>query len=340
MTRLSDALKRAAEIADTPALGTADGPAAASWQFAPTDAVPLQPAAAIAPAAPADTQDAAPTAPAQRERRAKPRHAPIRVGDADRHKLVISQTIDPALVEQYRHLAAVLHHGQERSAMRSVMVTSAVPSEGKTLTATNLALTLSESYQRRVLLIDADLRRPRMREMFGLPVSDGLINVLTKPGEGRLPLHQVSPTLSVLTSGRVVNDPMSVLVSPAMKQLLDEARDMFDWVVVDTPPIAILPDANLLSAMIDAALLVVSARSTPYPMVQRAAEAIGPGRILGVVLNRAEHAAVPVYHYGYQGYTPARPQPTPRRWFGWFRKSKQGPPLPTPTPTEIERSLG
>ena len=69
---------------------------------------------------------------------------------------------------------------------------------------------------------------------------------------------------------------MSSLVSQAMKQLLDDARDSFDWVVVDTPPIAILPDANLLAAMIDTALLVVSApSSTPYPMVQRAAEAIG-----------------------------------------------------------------
>ena len=64
-------------------------------------------------------------------------------------------------------------------------------------------------------------------------------------------------------------------MSPAMKQLLDDATDAFDWVVVDTPPIAILPDANLLAAMIDTALLVVSAQSTPYPMVQRAAEAIG-----------------------------------------------------------------
>ena len=85
------------------------------------------------------------------------------------------------MVEQYRHLAAVMHHAQKASGVRSVMVTSALPSEGKTLTATNLALTLSESYQRRVLLIDADLRRPRMREMFALPASEGLTDSLTLP---------------------------------------------------------------------------------------------------------------------------------------------------------------
>ena len=99
-----------------------------------------------------------------------------------------------------------------------------------------------------------------------------------------------------------------------MKQLLDDATDAFDWVVVDTPPIAILPDANLLAAMIDTALLVVSAQSTPYPMVQRAAEAIGANRILGVVLNRAETAGLPA-DYGYYGYRShyqqAPPKPAP-----------------------------
>ena len=342
MTRLSDALKRAAEIGDTPAPATADSPAAPGWDFVGTDAVQLQtePRGGLRPDPLVDPSVPARNTPVIGERRAKPRSAPVRVGDADRHKLVISQTLDPALVEQYRHLAAVLHHAQERSAMRSVMVTSAVPSEGKTLTATNLALTLSESYQRRVLLIDADLRRPRMREMFGLPVGDGLINVLVKGAGGRLPVHQVSPTLSVLTSGRVVDDPMSLLVSPAMKQLLDEARDIFDWVVVDTPPIAILPDANLLSAMIDTALLVVSARSTPYPMVQRAAQAIGSDRILGVVLNRAEQASVPVYDYGYSGYVPTQEQSQPRSWWPWRRKANPAPSTGRTSASAAERSLG
>jgi capsular exopolysaccharide synthesis family protein len=226
-------------------------------------------------------------------------------------------------VEQYRHLAAVLHHAQKASGVRSVMVTSALASEGKTLTATNLALTLSESYQRRVLLIDADLRRPRMREMFALSGAEGLTDSLLGARGDRLPVHQVTPTLWVLAAGRMIPDPMSMLASPAMKQLLDDARDSFDWVVVDTPPIAILPDANLLAAMIDTALLVVSAQSTPYPMVQRAARAIDTKRILGVVLNRAAKATLPA-SYGYHGYNqyqPGHSKPaSARRWLGWLRK--------------------
>ena len=95
--------------------------------------------------------------------------------------------------------------------------------------------------------------------------------------------------------------------------------------IVDTPPIAILPDANLLSAMIDTALLVVSAQSTPYPMVQRAVDAIGAQHILGVVLNRAEKIG-PTGGYGYYGYQNRdRSNRSGRRWFGWLRRSPQLP---------------
>jgi receptor protein-tyrosine kinase len=329
MTRLSEALKKAA--AETEPMRSAEaanvsggegGPngtgseGGSTWQFAPVETmhVPVEPALSGPPSRPsAATADR--TVP-------EPVPAPvpvnaIRMGDSDRTKLVIDPHVDANVVEQYRHLAAVLHHAQQASGVRTVMVTSAMPAEGKTLTATNLALTLSQSYQRRVLLIDADLRRPRMREMFALPDTEGLTDSLaaaSRNGGDRLPVHQVTPTLWVLAAGHMLPDPMSLLVSPAMKQLIDDARDSFDWVVVDTPPIAILPDANLLSEMIDTALLVVSAESTPYPMVQRAAQAIGPKRILGVVLNRAENSGPSTYnYYDYRGQEPKR----------WFRRSRR-----------------
>ncbi|HYE86794.1 MAG TPA: CpsD/CapB family tyrosine-protein kinase [Vicinamibacterales bacterium] len=320
MIRLSDALKRAeAEATRTPVISHDAMPDAApppNWTFSPVETmhVPEEPPAAASD--PRHGTDApmllVPPAPI-----GKPQF-----GDADRHKLIVGEGVEPATVEQYRQLAAVMHHAQKSSGVRSVMVTSALPAEGKTLTATNLALTLSESYQRRVLLIDADLRRPRMREMFALPATEGLTDSLAAVKDGRLPVHQVTPNLWVLTSGRVFPDPMSLLVSPAMKQLLDDAKDSFDWVVVDTPPIAILSDANLLASMIDTTLLVVSAQKTPYPMVQRAAQALGTNRILGVVLNRAEEASLSS-SYGYYSYHPqplqGRPAHRPR-WLGWLRK--------------------
>lgn len=326
MTRLSDALKRAEAEAHLPPTISPDAVTPdPDWRFAPVETIhvpPADPSVRVGDDIPfAEPAPAAADAARDVPQLAAPTPLP-EFGVADRHKLIVGDGVDPSMVEQYRHLAAVMHHAQKASGIRSVMVTSALPAEGKTLTATNLALTLSESYQLRVLLIDADLRRPRMREMFGLPPTEGLTDSLAMSRGGRLPVHQVTPHLWVLTSGRVLPDPMSLLASPAMRELLDDAKESFDWVVVDTPPIAILPDANLLASMIDTTLLVVSAQSTPYPMVQRAAQAVGTNRILGVVLNRAEKAGMPS-NYGYYGTQrqPGHP-PAPRsRWFRWFRRS-------------------
>lgn len=319
MTRLSEALKRAEEQGDTfPNVPTApvrrqDGPTAA-WQFPNVDAPPAPPAPQRVGR---PTVSAVPAAAA-----AVPPSLVSHLAEDERRKMVVGEQADASLVEQYRHLAAALHKAQAECGYRSVMVTSALQSEGKTLTAANLALTLSHSYQRRVLLIDADLRKPRLQEMFTLPAGAGLTDSLTLPRGGKLPIHQVSPTLWVLTAGRPTTDPMSTLVSSSMKQLLDDARDEFDWVIVDTPPIAILPDANVLAAMIDTALLVVSAHSTPYPMVQRAAQAIGAARILGVVLNRTEQASL-TEGYGYYGSYTAAPAPR-SRWTKWFKRPRRG----------------
>jgi capsular exopolysaccharide synthesis family protein len=186
----------------------------------------------------------------------------------------------------------VLHHSQLEHGYRSVMITSAIAAEGKTIVASNLALTLSASYQRRVLLIDADLRWPNVHEVFRVSNRVGLGDSLRQPESGRLPVQHVLPHLWILTAGRPDPDPMSGLVSDTMKQLLSNAREQFDWVVVDTPPVALLTDANLLGEMIDVALLVVGANTTPYPLVKRASEAIGSSRILGVVFNRADRSAL------------------------------------------------
>jgi capsular exopolysaccharide synthesis family protein len=211
-------------------------------------------------------------------------------------------------VEQYRRIAAALHHANAQRGVRSVMVGSAVAAEGKTLSATNIALTLSHSFDRRVLLIDADLRRPSLHDMFGLPNDHGLVDSLRVPTGGRLPVHAAARNLWILTAGRGTSDPMSGLVSETMKQLLNDAAEQFDWVIVDTPPVALMPDANLLASLIDGALLVVSAHTTPYPLVQRAAAAIGPDRILGVILNRTDHSGLAQEYGYYYGYTDRAPQ--------------------------------
>jgi protein-tyrosine kinase len=206
-------------------------------------------------------------------------------------KVVATPDIRPAFVEQYRKLAGVLHHAQLEKNIKVVMVASAVAGEGKSLTATNLALTFSESYHRTVLLIDADLRRPTLHETFQVPNTSGLSDGLRAEKEEKLTLVQVSPRLTLLTAGRPDADPMSSLTSGRMARVIEEAATRFDWVIIDTPPIALLPDAKLLAEMTDTTLLVIRAAQTPYPFIRRAIESIGRERIFGVVLNCADQDA-------------------------------------------------
>jgi capsular exopolysaccharide synthesis family protein len=222
-------------------------------------------------------------------------------------KLVVMPSVPHAAVEQYRRLAASLHHTKLQKDTKVVMLTSASPGEGKTLTSVNLALTLSQSYRRNVLLIDADLRRPNVHQLFQLPNVLGLSDGLKSDTEEKLSLIQVSEYLTVLPAGRPDNDPMSGLTSDRMRRIVDQAAARYDWVLIDTPPVGFLSDANLLVAMVDVAIFVVRAGKSPYRLIQRALDAVGRERILGVVLN-AVAENVDVAGYNYYGY-----YSTPRR---------------------------
>jgi len=220
-------------------------------------------------------------------------------------RIMLGGTLPPGVAEQYRHLAARLHQAGQGSSARIVMVASAMPGEGKTLTATNIALTLSESYKRRVIVIDADLRRPSMHEVFGLPNSYGVNDLLM--GNAAPPAFEISPRLSVIPAGRPNPDPLGGLTSPRFEALLKAASREYDWVIVDTPPVGLLTDANLMLRLVDAVVMVVAANKVGYKDLQRAADALGRERIIGVVLNRAPIAPFgKAYGYDvyYGGYAP------------------------------------
>jgi capsular exopolysaccharide synthesis family protein len=224
-------------------------------------------------------------------------------------KLIVSESLPTSLREQFRRLGAMLHHAQAANGMKLIMVSSAAPNEGKTLTATNVALTLSESYQRRVLLIDGDLRRPSLDQIFQVPSVFGLSEALTSEPEQRVSVIQTSKNLWLLPAGKPNADPMSALTSDRMRRLLAEAAASFDWVIIDTPPVGILTDANLLASIIDAAVLVVRAGKTSAAEVQRAVQAISREKILGVVLNRAERRySSEADSYYYASYYSSKPR--------------------------------
>jgi capsular exopolysaccharide synthesis family protein len=204
---------------------------------------------------------------------------------AFRGKVMTNGEMNPVSLEQYRRLAAALHHTQLERGIKRAMVASAVAGEGKTLTALNLALTLSASYHRRVLLIDADLRCPRVHELLGVENASGLNDALTNTRQSRASLLAVSPMLSVLPAGRPNPDPMGALTSERMTQVLNKAAESYDWVIVDTAPVVMLPDTSLLAAMIEVAVLVIRAGRTSCDLVDRAIAALGRDHVLGVVLN-------------------------------------------------------
>ena len=209
-------------------------------------------------------------------------------------------TLDPGCEEQYRQLAAALHHTALARGVRTVMVASAVPGEGKTLTAANLALTLSESYRRRVLLVDADLRRPMLHTLFGLQEQPGL-NEALRSGAPGLPAVPITERLSLVCGGHPEPDPMAVLASDGLRRGLRDAAHQFDWVLIDTPPLGLVPDAHLLGSAVDLAVLVVGAGTAPEAAVRKAAAALGRERIAGVVLNRVDRD-VHEASYGGTGY--------------------------------------
>jgi capsular exopolysaccharide synthesis family protein len=217
------------------------------------------------------------------------------------HRLVISQEANPTLVEQFRSLAATLHRMQVDGLPKVIMVTSADAGEGKTFTALNLSLTLSESYRHRVLLIDADLRRPSIREVSQTGNMPGLSECLKAPADKKLSVLALTPTLTLLPAGTPDPNPMSGLTSPRMRRIISEAAQGFDWVVMDAPPLGPVADAGLLASMVDGAVLVVRAGRTPHAAVEKAVEAIGRDRILGVVLNGVEEDGASPYGHYYGG---------------------------------------
>lgn len=221
-------------------------------------------------------------------------------------KLVAHEDSKPLVAEQYRRLAAVLHQSNAGQGIKVVMITSAQTGDGKTLTAANVALTLSESYRRRVLLVDADLRRPTLHTLFHAPNSTGLSDLLKAPEHRRPPLIELTAYLTLLPGGEPDPDPMASLTSGRLQEIIEDATSKFDWIILDTPPVALLPDASLLCTMVDAAVLVIDAGRTPCGMAQKAVETIGREKTIGVILNRVEeHSLGGYYRYDTDAALPA-----------------------------------
>jgi capsular exopolysaccharide synthesis family protein len=221
--------------------------------------------------------------------------------------------------EQYRTLRHATEQARRDAALRVLAVTSPGPGDGKSVTALNLAGSLAQSQHLRVLVIDADLRRPSVARYLGLQDhgSIGLADVLGSDDVDlsraviRMPLYN----LSVLPAGSLDSGFYELLSSPRVDAFLRKARQLYDIVVVDTPPVLPVPDCRLLSRSMDAFLLVVAAHRTPRTVVSEALSLLQPSTVLGVVFNRDDYETGSYRKYGYDYYGKTKHRPT--RW--WTR---------------------
>ena len=219
------------------------------------------------------------------------------------HLIAVSQPRS-AYTEQYRSLRTKILEAGERGGMRAFVITSAGVAEGKTLTALNLAWLLAQTEGVRALIIDSDLRRPCATDYLGLDARPGLSEVLG--GEMRLEdaIVRLEPSgLHLLPGGRPRDDVAELLSGPSYSRLLSEVRRMFDYIIIDAPPLGIFTDANVLMSRADAGLLVVRAGKTRYSTVDKLLDQLPKERLLGIVLNRTEEQPDPAsYYYQHRYY--------------------------------------
>ena len=223
------------------------------------------------------------------------------------HLIAVSQPRS-AYTEQYRGLRTRILEAGERMQMRAIVVTSAGIAEGKTLTALNLAWLLAQTEGIRALVIDSDLRRPCATDYLGIDAAVGLSEVLG--GQVRLEdaIVRLEPAgLHLLPGGRPRDDVAELLSGPSYSRLLTEVRRMFDYIIIDAPPLGIFTDANVLMSRADGGLLVVRAGKTRYSTVDKLLEQMPKDRLLGVILNRTdEQPDESTHYYGHRYYNRER----------------------------------
>ena len=218
---------------------------------------------------------------------ATPAGAEVRTAAATLHPLLVA-AIDPhsEAAERYRSVRARISHREEMMPLRTLMVTSPGSGDGKSITAANLALTMAQEFQRRVVLVDADFRGSSVHSLFGLDPAPGLAELLA--GEATLDevlVYLPDHRLTVIPAGRTPQFPTELLGSSAMRRAVDSLRGRFDRVLFDTPAVMPLADTGTFAPMADGVLLVVRAGVTPRPALDRAIAAFDAEKVVGVVLN-------------------------------------------------------
>jgi receptor protein-tyrosine kinase len=211
-----------------------------------------------------------------------------------------------APMEEFRTLRTRLNHMKSLQPIHTVVVTSPSPAEGKSITATNLALAQAHLAGNTTLLADFDFRRPIVHTLFGLDRSPGITDFLL----GKAPLHRAikkiaGTNLFVMPAGEAVINPLELLNLREVKHLVDCLPTLFNWIILDSPPLLFAADANLLSTLCHGTLLVVRIGHTTIDSVTRAMQSLCNNNVLGIVVNGARRGELySKYTYYHSYYTP------------------------------------
>lgn len=214
-----------------------------------------------------------------------------------------------APAEEFRSLRTRLNHIQSLQPIHSVVITSASPAEGKSFTAANLAIAQAQLEGNYTLLADFDFRRPVLHTLFQIPRSPGITDYL----QGKASLEDIikrleGTNLFVMPAGEAVLNPLELLNLPEAKRLIDELPGLFNWIIIDTPPLLFAADANLLSTLCHGLLLVVRIGSTTIDAVTRAMGSLCQNNILGIVVNGAHKSELYSKYTYYHSYYYSKPE--------------------------------
>ena len=206
--------------------------------------------------------------------------------------------------EQFKALKTNILFPVSGKPPRTIMVTSAVPGEGKSFVAANLAASIAQNIDTHVLLIDCDLRKPCLHSRFGIPEAEGLSEYLGQGGEISTLLRRIDRNnFTLLPAGRIPDNPSELLSSKQMSNFLAEAGKRYTdrIIIIDTPPPNLAPETTVIARQVDGILLVVNYGHTNRELISQAIEMIGKDKILGVTFNRFNMRTSSYYGYGKYG---------------------------------------
>lgn len=200
--------------------------------------------------------------------------------------------------EAYRSLKTNIQYSSFDKEYKTIVITSSNPGEGKSTTSGNLALTLAEG-ESRVLLVDCDMRKPSMHKNFRVTNTYGIADILLQRKKVMDVAHMYNKNLSIITAGKVPPNPAEMLGSKAMSAFLEEMKEHFDYIILDTPPVQVVADAQILSTKVDGTIIVVRAGVTKKEDVNDTVNTLKKvnANIIGTVLHAVDNSKNKYYYY-------------------------------------------